>query len=180
MCINTLPFLQSYMINICTPIKTDCTNDKPIDVETNNTELVTVADSHTEVDSHSCSSTIETDCRLQHTSNAIDNKENLPTQPPSCKLAKKLRLIDTKEATPSTGYFLSGWRTELCKCPSCLKLYKDRNIEFLTDPQDTMTSYEERACNVTYLHEAGMQAMTSTMGHVQQVEMIHGKPLKLR
>lgn len=99
--------------------------------------------------------------------NKIQNAET-----PECIFDKRMKLVENYSQF-GPGYFLSGWRSELCQCHSCLSIYKTQNVEYLLDTQDTITSYEFRASNVQYLHEAGMNSLSSTMGHIQQVEMIH-------
>lgn len=36
------------------------------------------------------------------------------------------------------------WRTQLCQCVDCMKLYTDHNVLFLFDMEDTVQSYEEK------------------------------------
>lgn len=38
----------------------------------------------------------------------------------------------------------ANWRNDLCQCPDCLKIYEEENVLFLIDPQDTVSSYEEK------------------------------------
>ena len=108
----------------------------------------------------------------QSTNDDVNKIQNAET--PECIFEKRMKLVENYSQF-GPGYFLSGWRSELCQCRSCLSIYKTQNVEYLLDTHDTITSYELRASNVQYLHEAGMNSLSSSMGHVQQVEMIHGK-----
>ncbi len=155
-CVTALPFLRAYMIHTVT-------NDVSVEVESN------------ESDSHSKPPHSNTDMsEAVKGSDSVSNDARTFVE--SACVLKRRSLATQESANPTTGYFLSGWREELCKCVSCLKLYETSKVEFVTDLQDTVASYEERARNVAYIHEAGMDAMGSTMGRVQQVEMMHGEP----
>ena len=94
------------------------------------------------------------------------------TDPTNCLLMKRKKLLDQQFSGPA--YFLSNWRTELCQCSSCTKMYGEHNITYLCNTLDSVKAYEERAQSTKYIHEAGLEALGSTMGHVQQVEMIQG------
>lgn len=40
---------------------------------------------------------------------------------------------------PGQAIFLvKNWRTQLCRCPNCLKMYEERGIGFLLDSDDTL------------------------------------------
>ena len=42
-------------------------------------------------------------------------------------------------------FFDDQFRHTICKCQSCLDLYKEQNISFVSDPVDTLNDYEEKA-----------------------------------
>ena len=160
-CVTALPFLRAHMIHTVT----NDTSVNEVEVESKETQ----SDSHSKPHSNT------------DTSEAVKGPDSASNDPPilvesGCVLKKRLMATTQESAKPTTGYFLSGWREELCKCASCLNLYTTNKVEFVTDLQDTVASYEERARNVAYIHEAGMDAMGSSMGRVQQVEMMHGEP----
>ena len=56
-------------------------------------------------------------------------------------------------------------------------MYRDRNIEFLIDAEDTMQAYEEKGAesqrNRAADEEAQAEAFNS-MGRVQQIEIVQG------
>lgn len=92
----------------------------------------------------------------------------------TCIFEKRKTLSSASFPSSGPGYFSSQWRSELCSCSSCTKMYKEFSVEFLVDVLDSIKSYEMRAKSVGYIHEAGMEALSSSMGRVQQVEMING------
>ena len=92
----------------------------------------------------------------------------------TCVFEKRKTLSRDSSFSSGPGYFASQWRSELCSCSSCKKMYKELSVEFLLDTLDSITSYETRAKSTGYIHDVGMEALSSSMGRVQQVEMIHG------
>lgn len=197
-CMNRLSFLNSYKIHKVVPSEvspdpsSSCVNEQEVNVcDTNDSDSHSKAEpcSKTDSDTNSkpepCSKT-DSDSSIvddssvsvqikgkENTKNSI-NTDNSSGIVSNCILKEKLKKVDENSST-TTGYFMSGWRAELCGCGTCVKLYKDHGVEFLTDENDTISAYEERAHDMKYLEEAGMDAMSSSMGRVQQVEMIHGK-----
>ena len=72
----------------------------------------------------------------------------------------------------SSMFLPLGWRSSLCKCPSCTQLYIDTNTTFLTEESDTVHHYESKARDKKGTLEQGMEAL-SQMDRVKQVEAIH-------
>ena len=72
----------------------------------------------------------------------------------------------------SSMFLPLGWRSSLCKCPSCTQLYIDTNTSFLTEESDTVHHYESKARDKKGTLEQGMEAL-SQMDRVKQVEAIH-------
>ena len=72
-----------------------------------------------------------------------------------------------------TLFFPGKWRKNLCRCPSCVEMYTEKNISFLADEEDTVRYYESRAKEEKKgTLEHGMEAL-SKMDRVKQVEAIH-------
>ncbi|XP_033638095.1 putative E3 ubiquitin-protein ligase UBR7 [Asterias rubens] len=92
----------------------------------------------------------------------------------SCKLneLKRREIVKKGHAT----FWPSGWRSKLCTCLECKKLYEREQISFLLDEFDTVSAYEERG-KVKHAgssqYQRGMDALT-TLNRVQQVEVLHG------
>lgn len=175
-CMERLSFLRCYQIHF----STHC-NGEDINVSTTESTTETYSNtrephSHTTdtqekshsnaTESHSCTTTTATTTAETH-SNTLAEKS-------SCIVEKCKKLLP--DPVPSgPGYFTGQWRTDqLCSCSSCKKLYDELSVEFLLDVNDSVKAYEERATGRGYLHETGLEALGSAMGHVQQVEMITG------
>lgn len=73
------------------------------------------------------------------------------------------------------SFWPEDWRTKLCRCDYCQQKYKDVQLEFLLDAEDTITAYESKGGNkyTKSTIDSGMQALGS-MNHVQQIEVIRG------
>eukprot|EP00090_Calanus_glacialis_P026870 TRINITY_DN42238_c0_g1_i1.p1 TRINITY_DN42238_c0_g1~~TRINITY_DN42238_c0_g1_i1.p1 ORF type:complete len:402 (+),score=131.60 TRINITY_DN42238_c0_g1_i1:48-1208(+) len=72
----------------------------------------------------------------------------------------------------SSMFLPMGWRSALCKCSSCSKLYLDTKTTFLTQETDTVHHYESQARERKGTLEQGMEAL-SQLDRVKQVEAIH-------
>jgi len=84
-----------------------------------------------------------------------------------CPLSKPAPTIQL-----NTSLFLPmGWRSSLCKCSSCVKLYSDTKTTFLTEENDTVHHYESLGREKKGTLEQGMEAL-SQMDRVRQVEAI--------
>lgn len=71
-------------------------------------------------------------------------------------------------------FWLIEWRTKLCRCTTCLEMYKKNDVEFLLDDEDTVHAYQEKgrakaAENPVSLQDETMRAM-SGLDRVQQIE----------
>jgi len=88
-----------------------------------------------------------------------------------CKL--KAQNSDSDKVMTSM-FFPDKWRSSLCQCPACTRLYSDLNVEFLCDEADTVASYEAQAKEVKQTGvDKGMEAL-GQMDRVKQVEAIAG------
>ena len=48
-------------------------------------------------------------------------------------------------------------------------------MTFLCEKGDSVAAYEARGTQRQYTHDAGMDALSSGLSHVQHVEMVHGE-----
>lgn len=73
----------------------------------------------------------------------------------------------------SSCFWISNWRSSLCRCDDCKKLYENEKIEFLIDINDSVQAYEEagKLQRSESGYEKGMKALAS-LGHVEQVNAI--------
>jgi len=149
-CVTLHPFLLHYL-------KLDVTQENQVvDVE-NKTESDKIGKD-------------KTDASLEITGNGVgkteDNKELDKEQ---CQLKIPL---PSGTVGPSSLFLPSGWRTNLCNCSSCVKMYEDRKISFLPKETDTVHYYESQAQKAPDVMEKGMEAL-GQLDRVKQVEAIH-------
>ncbi len=79
-------------------------------------------------------------------SNVLDESTSSLQDERKCKKVVPAILTETK-----TLFLPTNWRQDLCKCDDCLKLYKEQQISFLIDEEDTVHHYESLAKNEGYL-----------------------------
>lgn len=68
----------------------------------------------------------------------------------------------------------TDWRNSLCRCPSCMLVYKKEKVEYLLDSEDSAKSYEERGMQKAAAessYEQGIRALAS-IDRVQQIDVI--------
>lgn len=78
---------------------------------------------------------------------------------------------------PGQALFLvKGWRTHICQCPDCLRVYEQRAIGFLLDSDDTLQAYEASAKRKREESRAQVDGSELMKGlpHVQQIELLRG------
>nr|CAG4645596.1 EOG090X07TK [Lynceus sp. MCZ IZ 141354] len=112
--------------------------------------------------------------------NQISDTTELPSENQSsaqqcCKLKLKTEELETRKDLKKASYWPPGWRAQLCKCASCLKLYNDQGVTFLIDDSDTVQAYEAQGQATRQKqgndYERGLEALAS-LNRVQQVEAI--------
>jgi len=112
----------------------------------------------------------------EDTNIAASKESNVSAGPDDLNKDKTIVCPLTKpppETSMTSSMFLPlGWRSSLCKCPSCTQLYIDTNTSFLTEESDTVHHYESKARDKKGTLEQGMEAL-SQMDRVKQVEAIH-------
>lgn len=129
---------------------------------------------------------------IEAESSIVDVDETTEAEDPP---AKKLKTEEGEGSTSTTSelcmkpkppgdrkpgsavYWLEDWRSKLCKCETCTQNYKELAVEYLLDPEDTVARYEEAgrkrcAKNGTGSNRDVMNEALSTLGHVQQVDLI--------
>uniref|UniRef100_H2YJI1 UBR-type domain-containing protein n=1 Tax=Ciona savignyi TaxID=51511 RepID=H2YJI1_CIOSA len=68
------------------------------------------------------------------------------------------------------SFWPSDWRMILCRCGSCVTIYKELDVEFLLEESDTVKAYEEKGRREQSTGLEGVEGMS----RVHQIEMIHG------
>ncbi|XP_026164024.1 putative E3 ubiquitin-protein ligase UBR7 [Mastacembelus armatus] len=90
----------------------------------------------------------------------------------TCKL-KELQAQGLRRLKQGAVFWPYGWRSELCTCTSCKRAYVAAEVQFLMDQSDTMLAYENRGLDQPFGQHL-LMALTSSMDHVQQLEVIYG------
>lgn len=96
---------------------------------------------------------------------------------PSTKCVVGLNLLEAPVSLEkSKSMFLSkDWREVLCRCPNCTEFYKQKDLAFLLDREDTIAEYEKMAKQKRAQHEQEQSAeLLNNMGHVEKMEVLTG------
>lgn len=73
----------------------------------------------------------------------------------------------------TTTFWAEGWRSNLCKCDNCMKLYHDNKVEFIIDPEDSVHSYEEKGKNnVRPTEFENSMAALTTLPRTNQIDAL--------
>ena len=103
--------------------------------------------------------------------------ENNETEECLLKKLKSKSLDRVVEKTSHACCFLSGWRSALCRCCSCLEMYKVKNVEYLLNPNDTIKYYEDRGKQNEEIRASDENKLLddhlSKMNRVSQIEFLH-------
>ncbi|NXD10166.1 MLO2 protein, partial [Nothocercus nigrocapillus] len=90
---------------------------------------------------------------------------------PVCKL-KELQSKQILKKDTAT-FWPSNWRSKLCTCEECLKMYTELEVQFLTDECDTVLAYENKGtCDQETDRRDPLMDTLNSMNRVQQVELI--------
>lgn len=75
-------------------------------------------------------------------------------------------------------FWRSNWRNSLCKCTDCLDMYKELKVEFITDLEDTVLSYQNKG--IAKLEDESEQDQVEdipelrNLDHIGRIEVIMG------
>lgn len=118
-------------------------------------------------------------------SSSVDSSARKRCQPDSdepCTTSKRAKLTDV-ESAPSTSqhdptvcckpsttlhsfsgasFWLYDWRTKLCRCDACVRMYTNNGVAFLIDEEDTVKAYQEKGKAKLQANEATANASTSS------------------
>ncbi|NWU66443.1 MLO2 protein, partial [Pterocles burchelli] len=87
----------------------------------------------------------------------------------------KLKELQSKQflKKDTATFWPSNWRSKLCTCEDCLKMYSELEVQFLTDECDTVLAYENKGTSdqETERRDPLMDTLNS-MNRVQQLELI--------
>jgi E3 ubiquitin-protein ligase UBR7 len=177
-CMSRLDFLGYYSELALKP--------KPVDVESPIVNVEVVEEGKDAKVAEKCENTAK-DCDEKIKENGEETSQDsgvdisqgadISSSPQMCPLLTKV-----KEALPFSDVNAVIWkdsfRSMLCRCASCLAMYKSLNIEYLLDSEDTIGHYEDlgkKNAEVLKLSaETSINDQMNQLGRVGQLEFIHG------
>ncbi|CAB3238846.1 unnamed protein product [Arctia plantaginis] len=115
------------------------------------------------------------------TGSTNENKRKLSiteeSSPKKVKLnaSKCERPKGVKKVYKGATFWPSNFRQKLCTCGECISMYKNLNVLFLTDLEDTVSYYEslgkENIDGIVSQYEKGLQALSS-LDRIQQINAL--------
>ncbi|CAH0714726.1 unnamed protein product, partial [Brenthis ino] len=107
-----------------------------------------------------------------------ESAEDLETKKPKLDTESKhcLRPRGVKKVYKGATFWPSNFRQKLCSCPECISMYKDLSVLFLTDPEDTVSAYENLGKDIINgkpltQYEKGLEALSS-LDRIQQINAL--------
>ena len=107
-----------------------------------------------------------------------DDLKRPPSSPISCEPSSKRKKTDATDNCKLEGknasnftvltralFFDERLRQSVCKCQSCLDLYKERKMSYITDPEDSLCKYEEKALASRQQEEAEFSETLEGLPH---------------
>ncbi|CAK6957003.1 putative E3 ubiquitin-protein ligase UBR7 [Scomber scombrus] len=89
-----------------------------------------------------------------------------------CRL-KELQAQGLERPREGAVFWPYSWRSKLCTCTSCKRAYVAVQVQFLMDQADTILAYENKGLDEPF-GQHPLMALTSSLNHVQQLEVIYG------
>lgn len=113
-------------------------------------------------------------CNSSMASNQCTESTNLHV---NCVLG--VNIVAASPILDGKPMFLSkNWRDALCKCNNCLEFYKQKQITFLLDKEDSIAEYEQMAKQKReeklQQQEGAELSFFNKLGHVEKVEILKG------
>ncbi|XP_028826745.1 putative E3 ubiquitin-protein ligase UBR7 [Denticeps clupeoides] len=181
-CMNKTPLLWTYVDHFAAPEVTKVSrcqeddevnvedDDKPTGEEAKDSSLcsnggLSIPTSH-RVDSNGSPGSKRTHQEM----NGCPLKYQAKTEP--CKL-KELESKGPLRARDGAVIWPYHWRSELCTCVSCKRVYVNTGVQFLLDQSDTLLAYERRGLLEQGCPDQLLMSCLRTLSHVQQLEIIY-------
>ncbi|XP_028031035.1 uncharacterized protein LOC114243662 [Bombyx mandarina] len=103
----------------------------------------------------------------------IECTEELPVKKQKSELIHCKRPKGMKKRHKGATFWAPNFRQKLCMCNECVTMYKDLNVLFLIDPEDTVIAYEtlgqeKNNGGPSSQYEKGLQALSS-LDRIQQI-----------
>lgn len=180
-CMNKAPFLWTYAAHFAAPPVTS--NGHPaeeeeeveVEVEAENSEDSQSGDENPSTsDEHTKQKEVasRSSPRKRTHEEMSDSPGKATTKTRECKL-KELQAEGRERLRQGAVFWPYSWRSELCTCTSCKRTYVAAEVQFLMDQSDTILAYEERGLEEPF-GQHPLMALTNSMDHVQQMEIIYG------
>lgn len=100
--------------------------------------------------------------------------DEILTKKQKMDFVKCIRPTNSSQITHKGAIFWPyEWRTKLCTCLTCSEMYKEKNVSFLLDTEDTVIAYENLGKSKTSSsqYEKGLEALSS-LDRIQQINAI--------
>lgn len=84
----------------------------------------------------------------------------------------KILIVKSDGISSGPAFWPENWRKELCRCSSCMSMYRKSDCVYLVNVDDTILAYEERGKSVNETqYDKGMSAL-GQLDRVKQMEAI--------
>lgn len=110
-----------------------------------------------------------------------NSRDALNVQPIECRLekyksafAEKYATYEIKEEQITPLFLPFPWRTELCKCVTCLQMYGEKKIEFLTQIPDMVAVYCKNSMKSSNESNKLFSSKFNELNRVQKIEVLDG------
>ncbi|XP_003214449.2 putative E3 ubiquitin-protein ligase UBR7 [Anolis carolinensis] len=105
------------------------------------------------------------------TSSVSECSQSIKNEASTCTL-QELQVKQYLKKNTAT-FWPHNWRSKLCTCKECLKMYYDLEVPFLMEECDTVLAYENKGTNDQEADRRDpLMDTLSSMNRVQQVELI--------
>ncbi|XP_018414011.1 PREDICTED: putative E3 ubiquitin-protein ligase UBR7 [Nanorana parkeri] len=160
---------EDVTVDDCPTETTDTQNGPTIKSEEVKVEISKLPDVKEE-EKPSCPSTsASSDQKYCNGETSRDVKTNIKLNT-VCKL-EEYRTAQGPDTNTAT-YWPSSWRSQLCRCAGCMKIYTDLDVLFLLEECDTVQAYENKGKSEEQEARDPLMTALSGMNRVQQVELI--------
>ncbi|XP_072842698.2 putative E3 ubiquitin-protein ligase UBR7 [Pogona vitticeps] len=166
-CMNRCPFLWAYAAQLSVPTVTKVTPaaEDRVNINVEETEEVKKENgSDPQVKT-------EEEKIIQNSEPSTSSSSECSKNASTCKL-QELQAKQCLKMNTAT-FWPHNWRSKLCTCKECLKIYSDLEVSFLTDECDTVLAYENKGTSDQEADRRDpLMDTLSSMNRVQQVELI--------
>ncbi|XP_026209738.1 putative E3 ubiquitin-protein ligase UBR7 [Anabas testudineus] len=180
-CMNKAPFLWTYAANFGVPPVIKVSHPEGEEVEVDVEEGGEKEDTSEPIQSGDK----DPSTSAEHTKQEVSASRSLlckrtheemtgkaTTKAVTCKLVE-LQAQRPEGLRKGAVFWPYSWRSELCTCTSCKRIYVAAEVQFLMDQSDTILAYENKGLDEPF-GQHPLMALTHSMDRVQQLEVIYG------